>query len=447
MAVVSNRKSTPLTAATIEQHGEQDRRPSYPGRAFGARGFPGEGKVADTVRGQGSQEAPSECVSVEQAQHKQRDGMAAEFAERYGISSKAVRDIWNLRTWTTVTKPYWTQEDEALHRRKMIRRVLKNDHPALCPIGSKASSGNGTNDTTRHESLPTKRHVENETWSASAAWPIKPDVPAANKDRFGIADFSCASNGSELPDLGGPIQAGYNNMGLARDPPFPRKFPSSFTDPFTSFCASADAPSAAAVPASPNPQERTGTFAGQSHGQTRYFPDAPTCDGSHLRDIRIACMRYDLALRGLQPSEPCDQTPGGLDPQVYPNAQGEASLLSCRHPPREAIRGRPVGCVTAADNVMTVSLVSSWHGESCAQGVGGAQGAGAPFASDIKTSPPVLASSSVLPCLAGGMRETHDDVGCLPSYVNWGGLVGPPPTKLVLRDGEVVLPRCSDEVR
>ena len=262
-----------------------------------------------------------------------------------------------------------------------------NEQPALCPISSKACSGNGTNDHARHESLPTKQHRKNETWSArgaGAAWPIKPDVPAANEDaRSAIADYSCASNGSELPDFPGPIQATYNNMGLARDSPFPRKFPCSFTDPFTSLCTSADAPT---------------------------------------HDLSIDFMRYDLALRG----PTCDKTLKGLDPQVCPNPQGEASLLSCRHPLRAASRGPPVGCVTAADNVMTVSPVSSWHDESCASSVGGVQGAGASSTSDIKASPPALASSSVLPCLAGGMCETQDDVGCLPSYVNWGGLVPRP---------------------
>jgi hypothetical protein len=254
--------------------------------------------------------------------------MSAEFAERHGISSKAVRDIWNLRTWTTVTKPFWTQEDKALYHRKMIKKGHKNEQPALCLISRKACSGNGTNDHARHESLPTKQHRKNETWSArgaGAAWPIEPDVPAANEDaRSAIADYWCASNGSELPDFPGPIQATYNNMGLARDSPFPRKFPCSFTDPFTSLCTSADAPT---------------------------------------HDLSIDFMRYDLALRG----PTCDKTLKGLDPQVCPNPQGEASLLSCRHPLRAASRGPPVGCVTAADNVMTVSPVSSWHDESCAR--------------------------------------------------------------------------------
>ena len=39
-----------------------------------------------------------------------RSGLSKVFAERYGITMKAVRDIWNLRTWTHVTMPFWSSE-------------------------------------------------------------------------------------------------------------------------------------------------------------------------------------------------------------------------------------------------------------------------------------------------------------------------------------------------
>ena len=42
---------------------------------------------------------------------KLRDSLAAQLAAEFGITSKAVRDIWNLRTWTWTTMPYWTQAD------------------------------------------------------------------------------------------------------------------------------------------------------------------------------------------------------------------------------------------------------------------------------------------------------------------------------------------------
>ena len=38
---------------------------------------------------------------------------------KYGISPKAVRDIWNLRTWWTVTWPFWSAEDKEKFRKKL----------------------------------------------------------------------------------------------------------------------------------------------------------------------------------------------------------------------------------------------------------------------------------------------------------------------------------------
>jgi len=35
-----------------------------------------------------------------------RDSTSAQLAAQYGITMKAVRDIWNQRTWPWVTMPY-----------------------------------------------------------------------------------------------------------------------------------------------------------------------------------------------------------------------------------------------------------------------------------------------------------------------------------------------------
>ena len=53
---------------------------------------------------------------------KKQDRLATRLSFEYGISTKAVRDIWNLRTWSHVTKPFWTPKD-------FSRRML---HSKLC---------------------------------------------------------------------------------------------------------------------------------------------------------------------------------------------------------------------------------------------------------------------------------------------------------------------------
>ena len=43
--------------------------------------------------------------------HTTGDGTSFELAAKYNITMKAVRDVWNMRTWTWTTMPYWTDDD------------------------------------------------------------------------------------------------------------------------------------------------------------------------------------------------------------------------------------------------------------------------------------------------------------------------------------------------
>jgi hypothetical protein len=49
-----------------------------------------------------------------------RNCLANQFAQKFGITPKAVRDIWNLRTWVHTTKPFWLPPDE--------KHFLKREH-------------------------------------------------------------------------------------------------------------------------------------------------------------------------------------------------------------------------------------------------------------------------------------------------------------------------------
>ena len=61
---------------------------------------------------------------------KLRDSLAAQLAAEFGITSKAVRDIWNLRTWTWTTLPYWTQADHDDFLPKHLCENCKVEHKA-----------------------------------------------------------------------------------------------------------------------------------------------------------------------------------------------------------------------------------------------------------------------------------------------------------------------------
>ena len=49
-----------------------------------------------------------------------RDGTSSALAKQYNITMKAVRDVWNLRTWRWRTMPYWTSSD----LKKFLRKHL-----------------------------------------------------------------------------------------------------------------------------------------------------------------------------------------------------------------------------------------------------------------------------------------------------------------------------------
>ena len=45
-------------------------------------------------------------------------------ASKYGVTAKAIRDVWSLKTWTLITMPYWSEEDRN-HFAKMPLTTLK----------------------------------------------------------------------------------------------------------------------------------------------------------------------------------------------------------------------------------------------------------------------------------------------------------------------------------
>jgi hypothetical protein len=54
-----------------------------------------------------------------------RDRLATRFANEFGITAKAVRDIWNLRTWVQTTKPFWSPQDQTHFLKRANRKNTK----------------------------------------------------------------------------------------------------------------------------------------------------------------------------------------------------------------------------------------------------------------------------------------------------------------------------------
>jgi len=63
-----------------------------------------------------------------------RDGLAIRLANDFGITAKAVRDIWNLRTWAQVTKPFWSPLEEC----HSVKRKHSKDTKRMSRVKSRA---------------------------------------------------------------------------------------------------------------------------------------------------------------------------------------------------------------------------------------------------------------------------------------------------------------------
>ena len=120
-------------------------------------------------------------ITAEQAQSifiaRQKFGardLAARLAPEVGISSKAIRDIWSLRTWTHATRPHWTTADQEKFDRKQAQAQCRK--PSLL-------SG---------EALPNRVELGQQTENENA--------------RASNASFECAPSSCELLERGHEAQ-------------------------------------------------------------------------------------------------------------------------------------------------------------------------------------------------------------------------------------------------
>ena len=63
-------------------------------------------------------------IFMSRAMRRKNDGLASRLGQDFGISAKAVRDIWRLRTWAHATQTYWTPED----MRNQLKKKLTSTH-------------------------------------------------------------------------------------------------------------------------------------------------------------------------------------------------------------------------------------------------------------------------------------------------------------------------------
>lgn len=106
-------------------------------------------------------------------QHEPQNGLSSRLADEYGITAKAVRDIWNLRTWRHATKLHWGPKEFKHCQDKQNRRGQRHQ------VGHAASQDQAHNDIPcRIMSTPTSSHWGRfEGGERSSSWVLKiPDL-------------------------------------------------------------------------------------------------------------------------------------------------------------------------------------------------------------------------------------------------------------------------------
>lgn len=83
--------------------------------------------VGDQPAGGATKLDAAAAIAIFLARRQQRDGTTAALAKQYNITMKAVRDVWNRRTWRETTRPYWTRDDERKYYEKVRCSRCKSD--------------------------------------------------------------------------------------------------------------------------------------------------------------------------------------------------------------------------------------------------------------------------------------------------------------------------------
>lgn len=162
------------------------------------------------------------CLSTSQtARDRLFTSRSITVSRKYGVSPKAVRDIWNKRTWRHATRALWTEDDELQHAKNLkvvddvaAQKAAAKKSPSLRsvgrPRGSKDSKprkprhfrlGDGSGEVSRLASPAISfhdapGHAEHSAILPLAATPSSDDCCAASRHSDEATDTENSISGS-----------------------------------------------------------------------------------------------------------------------------------------------------------------------------------------------------------------------------------------------------------
>jgi hypothetical protein len=156
------KKSAAGAAAGCEQKGkERELRRTDTGRAGARTSILTEAQAVEVFK-------------LRPAVRSERASLCAELAEKFGITTTAIRHIWDRRTWVWTNMPHWTEAEMAASlaegvceccRKNKISRI--EDTCSDCPLNRKRGRPRGARDTYRRQRK-----------ANGSATPVHPGPPA-----------------------------------------------------------------------------------------------------------------------------------------------------------------------------------------------------------------------------------------------------------------------------
>jgi len=96
------------------------------------------------------------AVTIYQSKANKTHRTGSQLSQLFGVSAKAVRDVWNLRTWTLATMPYWSAEDREKYKRRentgAIERAEDDKHSHWSHEQDSPSDGSSSSQSKAHGS-------------------------------------------------------------------------------------------------------------------------------------------------------------------------------------------------------------------------------------------------------------------------------------------------------
>ena len=134
------------------------------------------------------------CARCPYAKTAKHPTLSHDLSLTFGISQRAVRDIWNLRTWGEVTRPYWNAEDyQRFHEKyaatKMCASCREAVNQARLAIAWPGSQAGPSQSQTAAGGYPGGSHLHLQSTAGAGPFAARPLPDSATAQHVAFASM------------------------------------------------------------------------------------------------------------------------------------------------------------------------------------------------------------------------------------------------------------------